>query len=148
MGPLVQFLVVLAIAFVGALSGWPATSAVLRASQRCVPRRSGRRPVSPQSPADPGSGTIRASAETGVEQRPPDAGLRGGLWIGLVERFSCALAILMGQPGLIAVVVAVKGLGRFKEITTPEASERFVLGTLVSVTWACTVAAAGLLILS
>ncbi len=46
----------------------------------------------------------------------------------------------MGQVSLIAVIVAVKGLGRFKELGTPEASEKFVLGTLVSMTWAVLVA--------
>lgn len=58
-------------------------------------------------------------------------------WIGLVERFACTLAIVFGQVTLIAVVVAVKGLGRFKELTTPKTCGRLVLGTLVSLTWAC-----------
>ena len=64
-------------------------------------------------------------------------------WIGLVERFACTLAIIFGQVTLIAVVVAVKGLGRFKELTTPKTCGRFVLGTLVSLTWACTLGFVG-----
>ena len=41
---------------------------------------------------------------------------------------------------LVAVVVAVKGLGRYPELREhPAASERFVVGTLASLTWAAAV---------
>lgn len=126
MGYGTQLVVAVGVALLAAITGWPVTSLVLRASQRSGSGKAERKPAS--------------SSLSGQGQ------LRGGLWIGLVERFSCALAILLGQPGLVAVVVAVKGLGRFKEITTPEASERFVLGTLVSVTWACLCGAGGLVL--
>ena len=37
----------------------------------------------------------------------------------------------------VAVVVAVKGLGRYPELRSyPAGSERFVVGTLASLTWA------------
>ena len=38
------------------------------------------------------------------------------------------------------VVVALKGVGRFTELATPAARERFIVGTLASLLWACAVA--------
>ncbi|MDN3495630.1 hypothetical protein QL996_06800 [Planococcus sp. APC 4015] len=66
--------------------------------------------------------------------------LRGGTTIGYLERASVALGILAGFPAVIAVVVALKGIGRFTELATPAARERFIVGTLASMLWACTVA--------
>jgi hypothetical protein len=66
--------------------------------------------------------------------------LRGGTWIGILERFAITGCLLAGQPGGIALVVAVKGLGRYPELREhPVASERFVIGTLASMCWAATV---------
>ncbi len=65
--------------------------------------------------------------------------LRGGTAIGYLERASVALGILAGLPAVIAVVVALKGIGRFTELATPAARERFIVGTLASLLWACTV---------
>ena len=60
--------------------------------------------------------------------------LRGGMWIGIVERALVAGAIVLGRPELMAVVIAVKGLGRFAEIkSSAAAGERFIIGTLVSI---------------
>lgn len=67
--------------------------------------------------------------------------LRGGLTIGYLERLSVTLSILTGFPAAIAAVVAVKSVGRFTELATPAARERFIVGTLASLLWACTVAA-------
>ena len=48
-----------------------------------------------------------------------------------------------GEPGGIAFVVAIKGLGRYPELREhPVASERFVIGTLASMCWAATVGVA------
>ncbi|AZC13702.1 MULTISPECIES: hypothetical protein [unclassified Microbacterium] len=68
--------------------------------------------------------------------------LRGGTTIGFLERASIALGILAGFPAVIAVVVALKGVGRFSELATPAARERFIVGTLASLLWASAVAAA------
>ena len=52
-----------------------------------------------------------------------------------------ALAILLNEPVAIAYVVAIKGLGRYAELKeTPAAAERFIIGTLTSLLWACAVA--------
>lgn len=79
-----------------------------------------------------------------AENTPPrqEEILRGGLTIGYLERVSVALGILAGFPAVIAVVVAVKGVGRFTELATPAARERFIVGTLSSLLWACAVAGA------
>lgn len=108
-----QVLVALGIALSAAVTGWPVVAGTLRISTR-------------QREAEPGPNP------TENHSSPASAVLRGGLWLGFVERFACALAIMFGQVALVAVVVAVKGLGRFKELTTPEASERFILGRVNS----------------
>jgi len=63
--------------------------------------------------------------------------LRGGLTIGILERLAVAGAILAGFPEAIAVVVAIKGVGRFTELASGEARERFIIGTFASLIWAC-----------
>ena len=74
--------------------------------------------------------------------------LRGGTWIGLLERLSVTGTLLAGYPEGIAIVVAVKGLGRFPELREhPVASERFVVGTLASLIWAVALGLAGRLVI-
>lgn len=68
--------------------------------------------------------------------------LRGGAAIGYLERTSVALGIIAGFPAVIAVVVALKGVGRFSELATPAARERFIVGTLASLLWAGAVSGA------
>jgi hypothetical protein len=40
------------------------------------------------------------------------------------------------MPAALAVIVAVKGVGRFSELEAPEARERFIIGTFASLIWA------------
>ncbi len=68
--------------------------------------------------------------------------LRGGATIGYLERFAVVGAVLVGQPAAIAIIVAVKGLGRFTELDSAAARERFIVGTLGSLIWAATCASA------
>jgi hypothetical protein len=46
------------------------------------------------------------------------------------------VALLAGSAEGLAVVLAVKGLGRFAELRAPAAAERFIVGTLASGIWA------------
>ncbi len=62
--------------------------------------------------------------------------LRGGLIIGVLERIATAGSIIAGFPEGLAIVVAVKGVGRFTELEAPEARERFIIGTFASLIWA------------
>ncbi|GAA1059890.1 hypothetical protein [Agromyces bracchium] len=68
--------------------------------------------------------------------------LRGGLTIGVLERLASAGTIIAGFPEGLAIVVAVKGVGRFTELEAPEARERFIIGTFASLIWACAAALA------
>jgi hypothetical protein len=76
-------------------------------------------------------------AAAGVSGGPQDPEiLRGGAWIGVLERAAVGAAILAGSAEGLVVVLAVKGLGRYAELRSPAASERFILGTLASALWA------------
>lgn len=105
----------------GSLGGWPVTAWVLR---RAVPAE----PVPEPHDAD--------------DPEPTPAVLRGGTWIGVLERLAVTGTLLAGYPAGIALVVAVKGLGRYPELLKhPGASEKFVIGTLTSMLWAAAVGA-------
>lgn len=105
-----EVLVAVLAAVVAALIGWPLVPLVLRMTHL-------------------GPGT--EPSVTGSEDIEV---LRGGMWIGIVERALIAGAIVLGRPELMAVVVAVKGLGRFAEIKSSSAAgERFIIGTFVSI---------------
>ena len=108
---------VLAVA-AAVVGGGPATSAVLR----LVPER-----------APSGAAT-------------PASVLRGGATIGVLERAAICVAAMLGSAEGIAVVLAVKGLGRYPELREPGTSERFIIGTFTSVLWA--LACAGVSVLA
>jgi hypothetical protein len=105
---------------------------------------------------------VRAGA-TAPEQPPADeapldleaAGsvLRGGAWIGYLERGAVAATLLAAFPEGLALVLAVKGVGRYPELRDAgqagrrgaDAPEEFIIGTLASLLWAA--AAAGTAVL-
>lgn len=98
-------------------------------------------------------GRVRETADGGIvvpqAQAPgqsagsqPDVVLmRGGMTIGYLERVAASLALIAGFPEAIAVIVAIKGVGRFSELASAEARERFIIGTLASLLWSCATAA-------
>jgi len=102
--------------------------------------RAGAGPAS-ASPDDPAASDEGApdDAETGAE--PVETVLRGGAWIGFLERAAVAATLLAGWPEGIALVLAVKGVGRYSELREANAPEAFIIGTLASLLWAA--AAAG-----
>lgn len=113
-----------------AVGGGPLTLAILRrASSSTLPRI--REPGRP----DP---------------TPPEDLLRGGAWIGTLERIAVTATLIAGWPEGLAVVLAVKGLARYPELRSPGAgaSERFIIGTFTSVLWAAACAVTVLLLLS
>ena len=124
----------------GTFGGWPLTAGVLRLAARS--RDAG--------PADASGAEAGATASavadggdgpTGATAR---AALRGGTWIGLLERAAVTGGLLLGYPTAVAFVIAVKGLGRYPELRdNPGASERFVIGSLASLLWAGAVGVAG-----
>jgi F0F1-type ATP synthase membrane subunit c/vacuolar-type H+-ATPase subunit K len=79
---------------------------------------------------------------------PAEDVLRGGAWIGALERLAVTATLIAGWPEGIAVVLAVKGLARYPELRSPGAgaSERFIIGTFTSVLWAAACAVTVLLL--
>jgi hypothetical protein len=66
--------------------------------------------------------------------------LRGGAWIGALERLAVFAGLAAGFPEGVAVVLALKGVGRFPDLRSEgrggAATERFIIGTFASVLWA------------
>lgn len=161
----VDALVVALALVVAAGAGWPVVAGVLRLASRSGDAGSaepapGTSAVGEHT-ADPAAGTAapdvapaaaqpRAEASSDGPEGPRAlAVLRGGTWIGILERLAVAGSVLLGVPEGVAVVVAVKGLGRYPELReNPGASERFVIGTLASLVWSVAVAAAARALLS
>lgn len=135
---------VLAVA-IAVLGGAPVATAVLRGADR-----SGISGVS--YPAEtleeaPATADGNGRAVAMIDGRPAeDLPLRGGLWIGALERAAVAVCLLIGQPGGLALIVAIKGLGRYPELRAPGAAERFIIGTLTSFLWAAAAAGVALLL--
>ncbi|GAA3217639.1 hypothetical protein ACFP63_13820 [Oerskovia jenensis] len=103
----------------------PAASAPTGPSATHVPAAPA--PATGATPSDPGG-------PVGVEAVRT---LRGGTWIGILERLAITGCLLAGYPAGIAVVVAIKGLGRYPELREhPVGAERFLIGTLTSMIWA------------
>ncbi|RLP68160.1 hypothetical protein D9V30_11640 [Mycetocola reblochoni] len=105
------------------LGGSPLTEIVLRSADR-----GGRN--------HRGSPATAATTDTGGPRIADGELLKGGTTIGYLERFLTAGALLAGALTAVAIVVAVKGLGRFTELDSPAARERFIIGTLASLGWA------------
>lgn len=65
--------------------------------------------------------------------------LRGGAWIGALERTAVYATLVAGWPEGMALVLGLKGLGRYPELKNqdhPGTAERFIIGTFTSVLWA------------
>jgi hypothetical protein len=128
---------------------------------------SDRAPASPagdidSDPGDPGDSAVAGDfAVAGVgdgdgeyaTQRGSSSGtvLRGGAWVGYLERAAISATLLAGWPEGMALVLAVKGVGRYPELVGPasvetHAPETFIIGTLASVLWAAACAGAAVLI--
>jgi len=104
-----------------AFGGSPAVKTVLALATRQVEGEAGGIMIAAEAEGEPG------------KQREV---LRGGLTIGVLERVATTAALLAGAPEAIAVVIAIKGVGRFSELGASEAQERFIIGTFVSLGWA------------
>lgn len=106
------------------------------------------------SGADGGSGVVKGGhtgeeSPTGTMHPDAVAILRGGAWLGVLERLAITGSLLAGYPYGIAIVIAIKGLGRYAELRDqPVASERFVVGTLASLIWSVATGLMGLVVLN
>lgn len=81
---------------------------------------------------------------------PDDQQLRGGRWIGRLERLAVFASLLAGFPEGVAIVLAVKSLARYPELraTSSEIAEKFIIGTLTSVLYSAGLAGATLWLIS
>ncbi len=141
-----------AASVLGVAAATTAGSDVVRAFFRAMRRdfdlqrrvRSHRRAPPEGEPLDDAPAEVLDAAAR--PRRSGDTVLRGGVWIGYLERAAISATLLAGWPEGVALVLAVKGVGRYPELrgSAPgetDASEAFIIGTLVSVLWAA--AAAG-----
>jgi hypothetical protein len=91
-------------------------------------------PGTPAAPAGPARTTV----------------LTGGAWIGALERIAVTTTLLARWPEGLALILAVKGLGRYPELRgagqadQPGTAERFIIGTFASALWAAACAGIGL----
>ncbi|WP_220488140.1 hypothetical protein [Tessaracoccus sp. MC1756] len=92
---------------------------------------------------------VAVQAEDDLQQTRRNLGLvaaqqelPGGRWVGILERIAIYCCLVAGFPEGIAIVLAVKGLGRYADLKTTSASgasrkgELFIIGTFASVLWA------------
>lgn len=128
-----KVLVVLVIGAATVLGGSP----LVRLLFRLVDRSEGRHAIEPP-PAPDG-----ADAQTPALPAVPAVGsiqaaemqLRGGYWIGVLERAAIYAAILTGFTSGLVVILGVKSLARYPELRAEDnrgAAERFIIGTFVS----------------
>lgn len=108
-----------ALAVTATVGGGPVATAALRLAD---PRHD--LPNSPPEAGDPPPGPAEPEL------------LRGGALVGLLERASTVALLLLGFPEGLALVLGIKGLGRFGELRGQAAPERFIVGTLASLLWA------------
>ncbi|WP_062378480.1 hypothetical protein [Demequina pelophila] len=99
-----------------------------------------------------GAGVVGAGAvqDDPAEASTPVTHLKGGRFIGPLERWLIAALALVGAQAVIVGLMAAKGIGRFPEISGDRrrgaAAEEFLVGSLVS--WALAgLAAAALAVL-
>jgi hypothetical protein len=164
MTPLWGAVVVVAALVVSGGLGWVAAAGVLRLADRGSRTRRPRAGAAAAPAPEPENQHDAAYRKGRVNRKPAKGGstgraagdgpdgerarqkLRGGTWIGILERLAITGTLLAGEPGGVAVVVAVKGLGRYPELRAgddPAVSERFVIGTLASLVWSAGVGVLG-----
>ncbi|QDZ13547.1 hypothetical protein [Humibacter ginsenosidimutans] len=122
--PAVSVLLGLAVLALSVLGGGPATLFVLALASKGTVREG----------THGGIVVDRASVPGGAAE--PGEVLRGGTAIGVFERLATTGSIMAGFPEALAVLVALKSVGRFSELDVAEARERFIIGSLVSLVWA------------
>lgn len=77
--------------------------------------------------------------QTGPRLLEAEQVLRGGRWIGMLERTAAYATVVAGFPMGLAIIIAVKGLGRYPQLraeTDSRVGELFIIGTFASLLWA------------
>ena len=129
---------ILVVAIIGAAVTWGG-SPLVRLLFRLADRSEGQRAITPttgfqgsepsppavQQPPAGEAGSIQAAASQ----------LRGGFWIGVLERLAIFATIMAGYGGGLIVILGVKSLARYPELRAEDrrgAAERFIIGTFAS----------------
>jgi len=61
---------------------------------------------------------------------------RAGRYIGILERFIVFLLIMSNHYAGIGLIFAAKSIARFEELKRREFAEYYLIGTLMSISWA------------
>ncbi|MBX9575441.1 MAG: hypothetical protein K2X07_07370 [Caulobacteraceae bacterium] len=77
------------------------------------------------------SASTPAAAAPTVTQTPA-----AGAWIGGLERLLIAVGLIVAAWEILAAVIALKTVARFKEIDQQIHAEYFLVGSLFSIVWA------------
>lgn len=87
---------------------------------------------------------VDRDARTSPQVTKAASTLRGGRVIGWLERAAVLLTVIAGWPEGVALVVALKGLGRYGELrgATEGTAERFLIGSFTSLLFARALAVA------
>lgn len=87
---------------------------------------------------------VDRDARTSPQVTKAASTLRGGRAIGWLERAAVLLTVIAGWPEGVALVVALKGLGRYGELrgATEGTAERFLIGSFTSLLFAGALAVA------
>ncbi len=127
---------ILVVAVIGAAVTWGG-SPLVRLLFRLADRSEGPRVVTP-APGFHGSESAEPrpapAGDTGAIQAAASQ-LRGGFWIGLLERLAIYATIMAGFGGGLVVILGVKSLARYPELRAEDrrgAAERFIIGTFAS----------------
>lgn len=84
---------------------------------------------------------LRSASRTEADPIEDATPLAGGLWIGVAERISVAVSLMVGWPEGLLLVTAVKGVGRYPELSKAGSeqhyAEKFIIGSFFSLLWAC-----------
>lgn len=144
---LIDLLIAAGAALLAAVAGLPVTSGVLRLAAR--EDGAGENDLGELEGEDSAEESTEDSAEESAEPNVSDPTptastgvMRGGLMIGVLERALAAAAVALGRGEVLAVIIAVKGLGRIPELKNSRAAgERFIIGTFASLGVGCAVGA-------
>jgi len=97
------------------------------------------------NPASPPSGTAHApgpapaATTTPTQTTIPATSAGAGRMIGTLERLIILLGLVAGSWEIVAAVIALKTVARFKELDERLQAEYFLIGSLASIVWAAMV---------
>lgn len=89
-------------------------------------------------------GVFRLSGLKNAVAGDPEPGHSAGWWIGMLERLILSAGIILHSWEILAAVIALKTVARFKDMDERVFAEYFLVGSLFSVFWSMIVTTAWL----